>query len=167
MGCAGGYRPRGRSRRSHSPVGCKPLVFKQATAHTATVYDSLEIEGILPSKASQEKTEFLDLRLVSFVLILVLPLSSCAGDPAKESILGHGPSAASFSPQRLTEIGKTQLNAILGAAQVADLRWPAFGRYQSEVRDFYDSSDGLLPWMRESRTRSTSARDHSTPEPCR
>jgi len=58
------------------------------------------------------------------------------------------------APQQLTAIGKTQLHAIVDAAELADLRWPTFAEYGSEVRELYDSFDGALPWMRASRPTS-------------
>ena len=59
-----------------------------------------------------------------------------------------------LAPQPLTAIGKTQLNAILDAAELPDLRWSAFGTYRIDVRKFYDAFNGSLPWMRESRPTS-------------
>ena len=54
-------------------------------------------------------------------------------------------------PQQLSEIGKAQLHAIVNSAELADLRWPNFAKYRSEVRELYDSFDGALPWIVASR----------------
>jgi murein L,D-transpeptidase YcbB/YkuD len=50
-------------------------------------------------------------------------------------------------PQQLSEIGKAQLHAIVNSAELADLRWPNFAKYRSEVSELYDSFDGALPWI--------------------
>ncbi len=59
-----------------------------------------------------------------------------------------------FAPQPLTAMGRAQLKAILDAAELPDLRWPAFGTYRIDVRKFYGASDGSLSWTRGSRPRS-------------
>ena len=84
-------------------------------------------------------------------MLAFLP-SGGAGRPAKESRLN--PASMAFAPQALTPIGKTQLNAILDTANLAELRWPAFGTFRTDVRKFYDAFDGSLPWIRESRPSS-------------
>ena len=67
---------------------------------------------------------------------------------------GSGPTESASVPQPLTETGKTQLTAILDAAELADLRWSAFGTYRNDVRKFYNAFNGSLPWTRESRPTS-------------
>ena len=125
----------------------------------------LRIEGPLSSTRSQRRVRFLDLRLVSFLLMLAFLPSGGAGRPAKESRLN--PASMAFAPQALTPIGTTQLHGIIDAADLADLRWPKLcGTYRTEVRDFYDACDGSLPWMRESQTDSPGARNHPTSENC-
>ena len=110
------------------------------------------IEGLLTSKINRGKASVIELRLVPFVLMLIFLQSACAGGAGKETSLGlAGPALA---PQTLTETGKIQLNAILDAADLADLRWSSFGTYRIDVRKFYDSFNGSLPWTRESRARS-------------
>ncbi len=90
--------------------------------------------------------------LVPFVLLLGFLPSACAGGRVKET--SRGPVGVAFAPQPLTAIGKTQLNAILDAAELPDLRWSAFGTYRFDVRKFYDAFNGSLPWMRDSRPTS-------------
>ena len=84
--------------------------------------------------------------------MLIFLQSACAGGAGKETRLGRA--APAFAPQTLSETGKTQLNAILDAADLADLRWSSFGKYRIDVRKFYDAFNGHLPWTRESRPRS-------------
>ena len=91
-------------------------------------------------------------RLVSAVLMLVFLPPGGAGGAMKAGRLG--PNRAASVSQLLTETGKTQLNAILDAADLADLRWSAFGTYRNDVRKFYNAFNGSLPWTRESRPGS-------------
>jgi L,D-transpeptidase YcbB len=106
----------------------------------------------LPSKTKRGKASVIELRLFPFVLMLIFLQSACAGGAGKETSLGRA--APAFAPQTLSETGKTQLNAILDAADLADLRWSSFGKYRIDVRKFYDAFNGHLPWTRESRPRA-------------
>ena len=116
----------------------------QCAPQRAAGNDSFELEGFLSSKTTRA--------LVSFVLIPALLASACGGGTAKET--NHGPVGVALAPQSLTVIGKTQLNAILDAADLPDLRWSAFGTYRIDVRKFYDAFNGSVPWMHESRPTS-------------
>jgi L,D-transpeptidase YcbB len=110
-------------------------------------------EGTLfPSLGSSKIRFVIELRVVSVVLMLVFLPPGGATGAVKEGRLG--PTAASSVPQSLSETGKTQLNAILDAAELADLRWSSFGTYRIDVRKFYDAFNASLPWTRESRPRS-------------
>jgi murein L,D-transpeptidase YcbB/YkuD len=54
-----------------------------------------------------------------------------------------------LAPQPLTPQGKTRLQGYIRAAELPDLRWPDFRKYQVAVKKFYDSSGGVLPWVRD------------------
>jgi murein L,D-transpeptidase YcbB/YkuD len=73
---------------------------------------------------------------------------------AAVSVRGFGvtalPVTAATPTPQLSAAGETQLQAILDVAELADLRWPAFSNYRSEVTEFYSSSNGSLPWIYES-----------------
>ncbi len=49
-----------------------------------------------------------------------------------------------------TDEGREELRQILAAGQLNDLRWPGFSNYQTEVKEFYASFEGTLPWIRAS-----------------
>jgi murein L,D-transpeptidase YcbB/YkuD len=97
-----------------------------------------------------------DLRRLCFALLLVLIPTGQVRDAAKGSRFGAAasPGTIASATQQLTAAGKTQLRGIVDAAELADLRWPAFGKYRSEVRKLYDSLEGTLPWVLEFRPTS-------------
>ena len=109
----------------------------------------------MPSRTDLNGASFRVLRFVCFALLLVFLPAVCVKNAVavKDSRFGTvaSPVKLAFPPQRLTEIGTTQLHGIIDAAELADLRWPTFVKYRTEVRDFYDSCDGALPWMRDLR----------------
>jgi murein L,D-transpeptidase YcbB/YkuD len=55
--------------------------------------------------------------------------------------------AAITGPQRVTPQGKARLEGYIRAAELSDLRWPNFQQYRAQVRKFYDSFGGALPWI--------------------
>lgn len=90
-------------------------------------------------------------------MFLVVPPASAGRNTVNTSSLGAATpfvTTASSAPQQLTATGKTQLRAIVNAAELTDLRWPTFGKYQREVRELYDSFDEALPWVQEFRPTS-------------
>jgi murein L,D-transpeptidase YcbB/YkuD len=89
-------------------------------------------------------------------MLLVLIPTGQVRDAAKGSRFGAAASSGAMASatQQLTAAGKTQLRGIVDAAELADLRWPAFGKYRSEVRKLYDSLEGTLPWVLEFRPTS-------------
>ena len=90
-----------------------------------------------------------DLRYIYLAPVLAL-LAGFLGSDVRGGRFGtaDSPITPATTSAQLSAAGEIQLHAIMDAAELADLHWPAFGKYQSEVRDFYDSSDRLLPWMR-------------------
>ncbi|MBZ5650030.1 MAG: L,D-transpeptidase family protein [Acidobacteriia bacterium] len=109
----------------------------------------------MPSRTDRNGASFRDLRFVCFALLLMFLPTVCVKNAMAEADGRFGavasPVKLAFRPQQLTEIGTTQLHGIIDAAELADLRWPKFVKYRTEVRDFYDACDGALPWMRELR----------------
>ena len=90
-------------------------------------------------------------------MFLVVPPASPGRNTVNTSSLGAATSSvtmASSAPQQLSVTGKTQLQAIVNTAELTDLRWPSFGKYQSEVRELYHSFDEALPWIQEFRPTS-------------
>ena len=108
------------------------------------------------SKASYMKANLRDLWLWCVALLLVLSPTARVRDAAltgRFQVPASRGTTASV-PQQLTSTGKAQLLAILDAAELADLQWSGFGKYGSEVRELYDSFNGALPWIDESRPTS-------------
>ena len=93
--------------------------------------------------------------LFCFALLLMLLSAGQVGNAAEESTGRSGDAASPLKmaspPQQLSEVGKAQLHAIVDSAQLADLRWPNFAKYRSEVREMYFSFDEALPWIVASR----------------
>lgn len=56
-------------------------------------------------------------------------------------------SAAAAPGQNLTAEGEALLRSRIDAAKLADLRWPEFGSYQNEVKEFYQSLSNRLAWV--------------------
>jgi L,D-transpeptidase YcbB len=64
--------------------------------------------------------------------------------------IGVGNVSADSGPQRLSSEGAASLNMLLEGGVLADLRWPSFQTYQTEVKEFYGSFNDTLPWLRDS-----------------
>jgi murein L,D-transpeptidase YcbB/YkuD len=109
----------------------------------------------LPSRTGRNRASLRDFPLFCFVLLFVLLPGGQLGNAVEGSTSRSGDAASLLKmdspPQQLSEIGKTQLHAILDGAELADLRWPNFAKYRSQVRELYDSSDGALLWIVASR----------------
>jgi L,D-transpeptidase YcbB len=110
----------------------------------------------LLSKAYHNAAHLHHLWLCCLVVLLVLFPAVRVRDPALSSRfeVSASPGATASVTQQLTATEKAQLRAILNAAKLADLHWPVFGKYGKEVRELYDSFDGALPWIRDSRPTS-------------
>ena len=93
--------------------------------------------------------------LSCFALLLVFLSAGQVGNAAEGGTGRSGDATSPLKmvspPQQLSETGKAQLHAIVDSAELADLRWPNFAKYRSEVREMYDSFDGALPWIVASR----------------
>lgn len=109
----------------------------------------------MASRTDRNGANLCDLRFVCFALLLMFLPTVCVKNAMAVEDARFGavasPVKLAFRPQQLTEIGTTQLHAMIDAAELTDLRWPKFVKYRTEVRDFYDSCDGALPWMRDLR----------------
>jgi murein L,D-transpeptidase YcbB/YkuD len=91
-------------------------------------------------------------RVVGFALVVVVLLTALVSESTGNGIRPTGTSSTSaarpaLAPQQLTAEGKVELQSLMSAAVLAELRWPEFERYQSEVKEFYESFGGALPWM--------------------
>ena len=82
----------------------------------------------------QRKDEMLENRATRIFLAVLAASTIIAATPA----------------QPLSAAGETQLHAIIDTAELADLRWPEFGNYRSQVTEFYTSSAGSLAWIHDS-----------------
>jgi murein L,D-transpeptidase YcbB/YkuD len=96
-------------------------------------------------------------RTVAYTLLLIHVLAVYTGDEIRTAgTLDTSDALAAPTPQQLTAEGKAQLQSIVNAAELAELRWPNFGKYQTEVKELYDSFGGALPWVRNFRLTSQS-----------
>ena len=89
--------------------------------------------------------------MVLFALLAFVPSGGTHGSAIERQ---PGSVSVILLSQPLTPIGKTQLNAIIDTADLANLRWPDFGKYQAELKKFYNAFNGSLPWTHESRPTS-------------
>ncbi len=64
-----------------------------------------------------------------------------ASSPAAASTANMAP-AASAAPQ-----GPGDLNALIAAGALPDLRWPNFADYRADVKEFYDAGGNSLAWI--------------------
>lgn len=64
---------------------------------------------------------------------------------------GAGNATADAPHQQLTSEGAAALHALLDSAQLPDLRPPGSEKFRTELKEFYDSFDNTLPWVRGSR----------------
>jgi murein L,D-transpeptidase YcbB/YkuD len=89
---------------------------------------------------------------LGFLLVLAVGCGRGLDKPAS-AVRSFGLSTvrADTGPQRLTGEGEARLHALLDAAELPDLRWPGFAHYRSEVKEFYDSCENTLPWLRGSK----------------
>jgi len=102
------------------------------------------------SKRGCKRLRRWDFRYLYLAPVLALLLAGSPGSAVKGGRFGAAdlPIVKATTTAQLSAAGEIQLHAIMDAAELADLHWPAFGKYQGEVRDFYDSSERSLPWMR-------------------
>jgi len=105
-------------------------------------------EHVLSSKVRTRVT-FHNLRRLCLALSLTfMPVGSAVSAGGFE--VAVAPMVAATLSQKLSAAGETQLHAIIDTGELADLRWPEFGNYRTEVTEFYTSSIGSLPWIYES-----------------
>jgi murein L,D-transpeptidase YcbB/YkuD len=64
-----------------------------------------------------------------------------------KKITAYSTSKFSSIPTRVSIDGEVSLRQFIEAAELPDLHWPNFASYQTEVREFYDESNGTLPWI--------------------
>src|ERR1700687_5804224 len=105
--------------------------------------------GRVLSSQVRTRMSFRNLRRLCLALLVTF-LAVKSAVSARGFVVAASPVIAATPTQQLSAAGETQLQAILDAAELADLRWPAFGNYRSEVTEFYSSSNGSLPWIHES-----------------
>jgi L,D-transpeptidase YcbB len=56
--------------------------------------------------------------------------------------------SAAAPPQQLSPEGQAALRAAIDSGNLAQLRWPDFSDYTKLVKEFYDSYNNSLPWVR-------------------
>jgi len=94
-------------------------------------------------------------RRVSGGLLFTLPLVALTllygcntGSTANARAQSQASAQPAAPPQLLSPEGQASLRAIMQAGNLADLRWPDFSDYGKLVKEFYDSYDNSLPWVR-------------------
>jgi murein L,D-transpeptidase YcbB/YkuD len=74
--------------------------------------------------------------------------------PDSASGIGVENAAANPGHQRLTSEGAVALHALVDTTELPDLRPPGSEKFRTELKEFYDSFDNTLPWVRGSRPTS-------------
>jgi murein L,D-transpeptidase YcbB/YkuD len=98
-------------------------------------------------------------RLYRFLLLLWL-FSGCSTIPHHPADARDGLNPPDSPPglQQLTADGRILLRSFLDKGQLPDLRRPTFSNYQSEVKEFYESFSGSIPWIQQGKpTRQAGA----------
>lgn len=87
------------------------------------------------------------LQKLIYLGLLFLLSAGCARNRDSQAD-GRTRFSTSSRSQPLTADGKKLLDILIDGAALPDLRWPNFSDYQSQIKEFYDSLDGTLPWIR-------------------
>jgi L,D-transpeptidase YcbB len=89
---------------------------------------------------------------LGLLLVLAVGCEKGLGKPAEAAAsIGIGKESADSGQQRLKSEGTVMLHALLDAAELPDNR-PA--NFRTELKEFYDSFENTLPWLRGSRPTS-------------
>ncbi len=98
---------------------------------------------------------FIAIRRLCCFGLLILLCAGCQRGSGRTSESGSntaaGNAAADSPHQQLTSEGAAALHALLDTAQLPDLRPPGSEKFRTELKEFYDSFDNTLPWVRGSR----------------
>jgi len=86
----------------------------------------------------------LQYRLIYCLLLLYLAGTGCHGSNSHAA--GNPQSVALL---RLTDAGRSLQDKLVTSGKLPDLHWPDFQREQVEVRQFYSSVNGTLPWIQD------------------
>ena len=85
-------------------------------------------------------------------LLLFLPASCRTGSVSRADTKSEAtPTKSMPEPQQLSADGKAFLQSFLNAAEMPDLHWPNFANFQKEAKEFYDTANGTLPWVDQSK----------------
>jgi murein L,D-transpeptidase YcbB/YkuD len=92
-------------------------------------------------------------RLLSSVMLTLLVMAGCGVERrvAVESDSAAGPVA---THQRLSAAGEASFRALIETGNLADLRWPNFVGYRTDVKKFYEADGYTLAWVRDQRPTS-------------
>lgn len=84
------------------------------------------------------------------ILVVVLAAGGTGwGEPAPPRRSPVAVATGISEPHRPTPEAEARLQHYIRAAELPDLSWPNFGKYQAAVKRFYDSFGGALPWVRD------------------
>ncbi len=85
-------------------------------------------------------------------LFLLLP-ATCRTDSVSRADAKSDPAAYPSIPQveQLSADAQASLHNFLNSAELPDLHWPNFAKYQKEASEFYDASGGKLPWIQQGK----------------
>ena len=85
------------------------------------------------------------MKIHKFALATIIA-ALCCGASVRHGFAANSP-AATASPSQVAPAGTTDLNALIAAGTLPDLRWPNFTDYRDSVKKFYDAGGDSLAWI--------------------
>ena len=85
------------------------------------------------------------MKIRKFALATMLAALCCAASPS-HGFAANSP-AAIASASQVAPAGTGDLNALIAAGTLPDLRWPNFTDYRDIVKKFYDAGGDSLAWI--------------------
>src|SRR5260370_27991194 len=89
--------------------------------------------------------EQVKMKISKFVLATMITALCCASSP-RHSFAANSPAATSSASQ-VSPPGTADLNALIAAGMLPDLRCPNFTDYRDSVKKFYDAGGDSLAWI--------------------
>ena len=85
------------------------------------------------------------MKIHKFALATMLAALCCAAS-VRHGFAANSP-AATASASQVAPAGTADLNALIAAGTLPDLRWPNFTDYRDSVKKFYDAGGDSLAWI--------------------
>ena len=87
----------------------------------------------------------IEMKIREFALATMIAALCCAGSP-RHGFAANSPAATASTSQVIAQ-GTADLNSLIAAGMLSDLRWPNFTDYRDSVKKFYDAGGDSLAWI--------------------